>query len=157
MKYHPACLVALYNKQIAVKKKTEEQTEIDIDAEHEVGDVALAELVNYIFQTQRNRYGATALRLSDLENTFERRVQQLKEIQSSVSPSLLELLCITEHGPDIQSQLENGVCHFTTATVDNIDHSHTLTLFTPKSSFHGTGISIFQHPSYYNGRIERRN
>ncbi|CAC5360514.1 unnamed protein product [Mytilus coruscus] len=109
MKYHPACLVALYNKQIAVKKKTEEQTEIDIDAEHEVGDVALAELVNYIFQTQRNRYGATALRLSDLENTFERRVQQLKEIQSSVSPSLLELLCITEHGPDIQSQLENGV------------------------------------------------
>ena len=33
---------------------------------------------------------------------------------------------------------------FTTAAVDNIDHNPSST--TSKSSFHGTGISIFQHP-----------
>ncbi len=33
---------------------------------------------------------------------------------------------------------------FTTAAVDNIDHNPSST--TSKESFHGTGISLFQHP-----------
>ena len=37
---------------------------------------------------------------------------------------------------------------FTTAAVDNIDHSPTST--TAHDSFHGTGISLFQHPSAEN-------
>ncbi|CAC5424531.1 unnamed protein product [Mytilus coruscus] len=79
LKYHPACLVALYNKERAVKKKTEEQAQIDIDAENEAGDVAFAELVNYIFETQRNSDGANAFRLADLANMYEKRVQQLSD------------------------------------------------------------------------------
>ena len=39
LKYHPACLAALYNKERAVKKRTEEQAQIDTDAEKEAGDV----------------------------------------------------------------------------------------------------------------------
>ncbi|CAC5384046.1 unnamed protein product [Mytilus coruscus] len=79
LKYHPACLVALDNKERAVKKKTEEQAQNDIDAENKAGDVALAKLVNYIFETQRNSDGANAFRLADLANMYERRVQQLSE------------------------------------------------------------------------------
>ncbi|CAC5414551.1 unnamed protein product [Mytilus coruscus] len=77
LKYHPTCLVALYNKERAVKKKKSEQTEIDIDAENEAGDVALSELVNYIFETQKNSHGTTVFRLADLANMYERRNQQL--------------------------------------------------------------------------------
>lgn len=37
---------------------------------------------------------------------------------------------------------------FTTAAADNIDHNiHNPTSTTATSSFHGTGISLFQHPS----------
>ncbi|CAC5423155.1 unnamed protein product [Mytilus coruscus] len=312
LKYHPACLVALYNKERAVKKKTE-QAQIDTNAEKEAGDVALAELVNYVFETQRNSDGANAFRLADLSNmtrlkemflakipdlqaytkgrevllVFEKDVgpaialacnyddtihigktaeiirTQIKEhktkfsgsfsaeyTQSSVPTSLLELVCMIEHGPDIQSQLENSVCKsdlaiaqllmynyhaktpkvseqqrhavdreppfciyigllifartrkrllidilfqyglcisyhwvleistqlgdavverflseglvcppvlkkglFTTAAVDNIDHNPSST--TAKTSFHGTGIFIFQHPSDDISGIER--
>jgi hypothetical protein len=42
---------------------------------------------------------------------------------------------------------------FTTAAVDNIDHNPSST--TSKSSFHGTGISIFQHPADENDGVER--
>ncbi|CAC5426096.1 unnamed protein product [Mytilus coruscus] len=40
---------------------------------------ALAEVVNYIFETQRNSDGANAFRLADLANMHERRVQLLSE------------------------------------------------------------------------------
>jgi hypothetical protein len=42
---------------------------------------------------------------------------------------------------------------FTTAAVDNVDHNPSST--TSKSSFHGTGISIFQHPTDDNDGVER--
>ncbi|VDI46182.1 Hypothetical predicted protein [Mytilus galloprovincialis] len=42
---------------------------------------------------------------------------------------------------------------FTTAAVDNIDHNPSST--TSKSSFHGTGISIFQHPMKDNIGVRR--
>lgn len=51
------------------------------------------------------------------------------------------------------SILRKGI--FTTSAVDNIDHNPSST--TAKSSFHGTGISIFQHPSTDNGGEERGN
>lgn len=42
---------------------------------------------------------------------------------------------------------------FTTAAVDNIDHNPSST--TAKGSFHGTGISLFQHPTRNTLGIER--
>jgi hypothetical protein len=48
-------------------------------------------------------------------------------------------------------KLRQGV--FTTAAVDNIDHNPSST--TSKSFFHGTGISIFQHPADENDGVER--
>ena len=42
---------------------------------------------------------------------------------------------------------------FTTAAVNNIDHNPTAT--TAQTSFHGTSVSIFQHPSTENAGDER--
>jgi len=44
-------------------------------------------------------------------------------------------------------------CVFTTAAVDNIDHNPSST--TVKDSFHGTGISLLQHPICADGGVER--
>ena len=66
-----------------------------------------------------------------------------------------------DHLLDISTELGNKICHhyrmetavcppelkggvFTTAAVDNIDHNPTST--SVHDSFHGTGISPFQHP-----------
>ena len=48
-----------------------------------------------------------------------------------------------EEGAVCPSNLRLGL--FTTSAIDNIDHNPSST--TAKDSFHGTGISLFQHPS----------
>ena len=47
------------------------------------------------------------------------------------------------------AQMRQGV--FTTCAVDNIDHNPSSA--TAKDSFHGTGISVTQHPSHDNAKI----
>ena len=42
---------------------------------------------------------------------------------------------------------------FTTASVDNIDQNPSST--TAKSSFHGTAISLIQHPSFIGEGVDR--
>ena len=42
---------------------------------------------------------------------------------------------------------------FTTAAIDNIDHNPSST--TAQDSFHGTGISLFQHPRRGASGVER--
>ena len=42
---------------------------------------------------------------------------------------------------------------FTTAAVDNIDHNPSAT--TAKDSFHGTGISLLQHPTSVDEGVDR--
>ena len=42
---------------------------------------------------------------------------------------------------------------FTSAAVDNIDHNPSST--TSRESFHGTGISLFQHPTYDGEGVDR--
>ena len=43
---------------------------------------------------------------------------------------------------------------FTTAAIDNTDHNTSST--TATGSFHGTGISLFQHPNEHNSGLDRR-
>ncbi|CAC5391641.1 HARBI1 [Mytilus coruscus] len=69
----------------------------------------------------------------------------------SVSASLTNTLCkqYQEDGYVCPPSLRIGL--FTTAAVDNIDHKPSST--TAKDSFHGTGISLFQHvTSQMNGQ-----
>ena len=70
----------------------------------------------------------------------------------------------------LSTQMEKSVCQqfhreqvifpptmcgkvFTTATIDNIDHNPSST--TAKESFHGTGISLLQHPSFAGEGVDR--
>ena len=59
-----------------------------------------------------------------------------------------------------QFEMEKTVCPpklkgelFTTAAIDNIDHNPSST--TAQDSFHGTGISVFQHPRLEASGVER--
>ena len=61
-----------------------------------------------------------------------------------------------------QSQTDQVVCPenlrsnlFTVAAPDNLDHNPSSR--TSTSSFHGTAISVFQHPSKTNNGIARGN
>ena len=62
-------------------------------------------------------------------------------ISSQLGTALVQRF--TEEGVVCPSVLRKGL--FTTAALDNIDHNPSAT--TAKSSFHGTGISLFQHPT----------
>ena len=63
------------------------------------------------------------------------------EISSQLGEALVERYL--EEGLVCPTVLRKGLC--TTAAIDNIDHNPSAT--TAKSSFHGTGISLFQHPT----------
>ena len=72
----------------------------------------------------------------------------------SISTSLANSVCK-------QYTMDKVVCPpklrgnlFTTAAVDNIDHNSSST--TAKSNFHGTGISLFQHPTHENPGVDRK-
>ena len=86
--------------------------------------------------------------------------------------ALFELgLCISyDRVMSISTSLGNNLCHqfemektvcppklkgnlFTTAAIDNIDHNPSST--TAQDSFHGTGISLFQHPRRGASGVER--
>ena len=65
------------------------------------------------------------------------RLQTLStKMASSVSEYYRTIKCVVP--PELKQNL------FTTGAVDNIDHNPTST--TSKDSFHGTSISLFQHP-----------
>ena len=66
---------------------------------------------------------------------------RVKSIQRTISNQLIRIY--ETEGMVCPSMLHRNV--FTTGAIDNIDHNCTST--TANSSFHGTSISIFQHPS----------
>ena len=86
--------------------------------------------------------------------------------------ALFELgLCISyDRVMSVSTSLGNNLCHhfevekavcppklkgklFTTAAIDNIDHNPSAT--TAQDSFHGTGISLFQHPRHGVSGVDR--
>ena len=77
--------------------------------------------------------------------------QRVLEISTRLGQATVERFL--SEGLVCPSILRKGI--FTTSAVDNINHNPGST--TAKSSFHGTGISIFQHPSTDNGGEERGN
>ena len=64
------------------------------------------------------------------------------EISSKMGTALVERFI--EEGVVCPSVLQKSL--FTTAALDNIDHNPSSST-TVKSSFHSTGISLFQHPT----------
>ena len=77
--------------------------------------------------------------------SYDRLLQVSSEIANSVCQrfKVEDVVC--------PPKLRNGL--FTTAAVDNIDHNPSSA--TAKDSFHGTGISLMQHPSHTHGGTDR--
>ncbi|GFR97083.1 hypothetical protein ElyMa_002737500 [Elysia marginata] len=78
------------------------------------------------------------------------RVLQLEEWMAA-SACEIERFDFEEDGVVAPVCLRKGL--FTVAAIDNLDHNPTAT--TATSSFHGTGISLFQMPTKDNIGIER--
>ena len=74
----------------------------------------------------------------DICISYDRVLHLLAEIGSRVCEQFHRVLVVCP------SKLCGSV--FTSAAVDNIDHNPRST--TSKESFHGTGISLFQYPTY---------
>ena len=73
---------------------------------------------------------------------------------------LLQITSDIANGVCQQFRMEDVVCPtklrhglFTTGAVDNIDHNPSSA--TAKDSFHGTGISLMQHPSHTQSGTDR--
>ncbi|VDH98295.1 Hypothetical predicted protein [Mytilus galloprovincialis] len=150
-------------------------------------ETALAELVTYIFETQRNSEESVVFQLADLANLYEERLTQLgssaqvdstrpkdkllqkmPELEAHTKAGDIFLMFVKDIGPAIAfacdyndtmymaktAEMIRCQCTvFTTAAVDNIDPNPSST--TSRSSFHGTGISIFQHPMKDNISVRR--
>ena len=71
-----------------------------------------------------------------------------------ISTTMSNRVCEQYHRDNVvcPPNLRQGL--FTTAAIDNIDHNPSST--TATESFHGTGISLFQHPSLQNPGQDRR-
>ncbi len=100
-------------------------------------------------------------------STCPSKSMQLHEIDSL---TLFNLgLCVSYDRLQLNSDIANAVCQsfraedvvcpprlrsglFTTGAVYNVDHNPSTTA---KDSFHGTGVSLVQHPSHTNGGIDR--
>ena len=95
-------------------------------------------------------------------NTCKRAlIDRLSHLDISISyDRVLQLSTQTGESVFQQFHREQVVCPpttrgkvFTTAAIDNIDHNPSST--TAKESFHGTGISLLQHPSFVGERVDR--
>ena len=110
--------------------------------------------VTAIVKHSRERETPLPIYLGMLVHTKTRKrelVDQLFELGLSVSyDRVLEISTQLGHKVCQYYEIQRAVCpqlkcgFFTTAAVDNIDHN--LSSTSAQDSFHGTGISLFQHP-----------
>lgn len=130
-------------------------------------DIALSQLLQYNCVTKYKEGASFHRHSKDRETPFavyvgllvyaKTRKRQLIDIlfENGISVSYDRVLEISAQLGDavVAQYVEDGVLcppalkkHvFTTAAVDNIDHNPSAT--TAQSSFHGTSLSLFQHPS----------
>ena len=99
----------------------------------------------YVFAKTRKRQIVEMLHENGLSISYDRVLEISAQLGEVVVAQYVEdgVIC----PPVLRKQL------FTTAAVDNIDHNPTAT--TAQPSFHGTSVSIFQHPSTENAGDER--
>ena len=88
-KYHPAFLVAFYNRER--QRATTRQGDESNIKDASLKDIAIAELVSYIFETQRNSTESVVFRLTDLVSMYEERISQLGLYSSPVHTTRLKV------------------------------------------------------------------
>ena len=76
LKYHPTCLIGLYNRERAYLTSIEDEYKPDKSLRKEGYPLAFSELLPYIAETRRSD-GPTDFRLAVLVNLFKQRLEQL--------------------------------------------------------------------------------
>eukprot|EP00058_Branchiostoma_floridae_P021206 XP_002606696.1 hypothetical protein BRAFLDRAFT_72537 [Branchiostoma floridae] len=74
LKYHPACLTSLYNRERAYLRNVEQREQ---SQKQDVYPLAFSELVTYIVETKLSFEGPTIFKLADMVNLYKQRLQQL--------------------------------------------------------------------------------
>jgi len=100
-KYHPKCLVTLYNRIAALE--TKDNYDQSDNFNH---GIALAELVAYIDETRRSSGVALVLKLSDLVKLYSSRLEQLGVQQNSRPHSTDLKNHILAQVPDLEASKE---------------------------------------------------
>ena len=164
--YHAKCLVALYNKAERSKQSTINGNEKRFQGtafgttkrRRDNGTTGAS------YYHSRDREPPLPIYLGLMTHAERRKrtlVDKLYNLGLSISyDRVLELS--TDMGNSVCAHFESEgvICLpkllkgvFTTAAVDNIDHSQSSV--TAQGAFHGTGISLFQHPTSYAPGEER--
>ena len=129
MKYHPACLASLYNKAKSCERKIEaESFEGESKQVTDVENIALAELVNYIFETARNSDESTVFRLADLVSMFDQRLHQLHEGSTSIHSTRLKNMLMSKI-PNYRLSLKVGMYCFSSRKM-SVRQYHSLVIMT---------------------------
>ena len=76
LKYHRACLTALYNRERSHLRSLEKDLH-QTKEESDVYPLVLSELVNYIVETSLNSDGPTVFSLADIYQLYQQRLAQL--------------------------------------------------------------------------------
>ena len=79
LKYHPACLAALYNRKRAYLKAIGQEHSGESSCNKEAYPLAFSELLIYINESKNNREGTSPVtfRLADLTKIYKERLEQL--------------------------------------------------------------------------------
>jgi len=79
LKYHPACLAALYNRKRAYLKAIDQEHSDETSCSKEAHPLAFSELLVYINETKHNREGTSLVmfKLADLAKIYKERLEQL--------------------------------------------------------------------------------
>ncbi|XP_041473700.1 uncharacterized protein LOC121422610 [Lytechinus variegatus] len=138
-KYHRNCLRSLYNRIRTIAPK-------DDDADQLHG-IAFAELV--VFMEERHADEDIAQFLNSQTWLISTRLDWSSLITVDVANGLCQRFEIEQVvcPPKLRHRL------FTTGAVDNVDHNPSSAM--ARDSFHGTGISLIQHPSHTNEGQQR--
>ena len=92
LKYHPACLAALYNRKRAYLKAIGQEHSDESSCSKEAYPLAFSELLIYINETKSNREGTSSVvfKLADLTKIYKERLEQLGVQSSNVHSNRLK-------------------------------------------------------------------
>lgn len=99
-KYHCKCLTALYNRERKVLK--ERETPVDKDRVASDEELAFAELITHIVESQRSSPGGIAFKLADLCSLYEQRLFDLSSTTTSINRTKLKERILSKL-PDLQA------------------------------------------------------
>ena len=102
LKYHPACLAALYNRKRAYLKAIGQEHSEESSCSKEAYPLAFSELLIYINESKNNRESPVTFRLAYLTKIYKERLEQLGMESPNVNSNRLKDQLIAQM-PELES------------------------------------------------------